>query len=110
MNRGKIKIIEFGMDDDDPSPKDVSGGGGLKIIEFDNEPQESPKRVATAKDVGHIKIIEFDDDRTAKRAPPPERPRRAVGPVKIREFDKEDEPEGRGSIGVGAKIKIVEFD
>jgi hypothetical protein len=110
VSRDKIKIIEFGMEDDGPSPADSAGGAAMRIIEFDNDPQESQTRVATAKDVGHIKIVEFDDDSKTKKAPMPEKPRKPVGPVKIKEFDKEEEAETRGP-GFGApKIKIMEFD
>ena len=40
MNRGKIKIIEFGMDDERPkgSPPGSAGAARMKIVEFDNEP------------------------------------------------------------------------
>jgi len=123
VNRDQIKIVEFGMDDDVPSPSQ-GGSGGLKVIEYDKDREggrdggreDGRRRVATGADVGPIKIIEFDDDLKGGRAPTPaperrdsrERPARTVGPVKIRDFDKEREAEK--SIGGGPKIKIMEFD
>ncbi len=110
MSRDKIKIVEFGVDDDGPSPPAASGDRGMKIIEFDNEPGDGGKRVATAKDVGQIKIIEFDDEPRDKKASPPEPPRQTVGAIKIKEFGKEAEAEAREPSSGERKIKIVEFD
>ncbi len=108
MIRDKIKIIEFGMDDDRPSLTKPTGGGAMKIIEFDNDPDDSRKRVATAGDVGHIKIIEFDDDPNTKKPPVAEKIEKRVGPVKIKEFA--EDLEAREPIGGAPKIKIMEFD
>ena len=110
MSRDNIKIIEFGMEDDSPPSANPAGGREMKIVEFDNDPHDSQARVATAKDVGHIKIIEFDDDPKTEKTPMPEKPRKLVGPVKIKEFDKEEEAEARESSGGAPKIKILEFD
>lgn len=116
MSRDKIKIIEFGMDDGSPPPAET--GGGVKVVEYGDDRGGGRKRVATAADVGRIKIVEFDDDREAGNTPPPERPappapaarpaKRTVGPVKIRDFDKESED--RKTPGGGPRIKIMEFD
>ncbi len=108
MSRDKIKIIEFGMDDDRPSLPNSTGGGAMKIIEIDNDPGDSRKWVATARDIGHIKIVEFDNDPETEKTPVPEKTKKRVGPLKIKEFDKE--PETRESMGGAPKIKIMEFD
>ncbi len=108
MNRDKIKIIEFGKEEESPPQPDSARDATIKIVEFDNDPADSPKRVATAKDIGHIKIIEFDDDPKTKASSAPEQRAARVGPVSIKEFDKDaevDEPTGRPP-----KIKIMEFD
>ena len=108
MSRDNIKIIEFGMDDD-PRPASRSPDSGTrKIIEFDNDREDNRQRFMSGKNVGHIKIIEFDDEPPKKQPKEPEKPKATVGPVKIIEFDKESETlENTGGI---AKIKIIEFD
>ncbi len=108
VSRDKIKIIEFGMDDDRPSLPNATGGGAMKIVELDKDPGDSRKRVATARDIGHIKIVEFDNDPETEKTPVPEETKKRIGPLKIKEFDKE--PETRESIGDAPKIKIMEFD
>ena len=118
MTGDKIKIIEFGMGDDDTSAGGSTGGTrdkGMKIIEFDNARDDERKPVATAVDVGSIKIVEFDDDAgpekaKPKPAPAAERPRSPVGPIKIKEFDKEEEAEARSRGSGSPKMKIMEFD
>lgn len=108
MNRDKIKILEFGLDDDGPSRRRPTGDGAMKIIEFDKTPDDSRKRVATAKDVGHIKIVEFGNEPEPRKIRMSEKIERRVGPMKIKEFDKE--AAARESIAGTPKIKIVEFD
>ena len=113
VNRDKIKIVEFGMDDDAaPSPRS-SGGKDIRIIKFDDDKTDDRQQIATAESIGHIKIIEFEDERgrgSAKAATLPKPPRKALPPVKIKEFDK-DEDNARRTKGAGfSKIKIMEFD
>ncbi len=98
MNRDRIKIVEFDMDDEKSTAPATPG--------------------ATAKDIGPIKIIEFDDDATPAKFREPEvgpeaprkskAPRRTVGPIKIIEFDKEQD--AYETVGGAPKIKIMEFD
>jgi hypothetical protein len=112
VSRDKIKIIEFGMDQDSPSPTGASGSGLVKIKEFGDDRAEARTRAATAKDIGPIKIIEFDDGPQTRKpkpqAAPPAKAGKRVGPVKIKAFDEEREAEV--SIGGAPKIKIMEFD
>jgi len=117
MNRNDIKIVEFGMDGEE-MPAPTEAGGTIKVVEFDNDREDGPKRVVTAADVGSIKIIEFDDNGKAVASRGPDRrpepateskpSRTAVGPIKIVEFDKDGE--GHETAGGAAKIKILEFD
>lgn len=108
MSRDKIKVIEFGMDDDRRSLPKSTAHGAMKIIEFDNEPDDGGKRVATARDVRDIKIIEFDGDPEVRKSPVPQKTGRRVGPVKIKEFAEDGED--RKTIGGTPNIKILEFD
>ena len=108
MSSDKIKILEFRMDDDGPSLPGPTGDRAMKIIDFDHDSDDSRKRVATAKDVGHIKIVEFGNDPKTGKIRLPEKTDRRVGPVKIKEFNKE--PEAQKSIGRTPKLKIMEFD
>jgi len=103
-----MKILEFGADGDSASPASPDAGKAMKILEFGKDQEDSQKTVATAKDVGHIKIVEFDDDLKAQKVPVADKPRKAVGAVKIKEFDKETEARGPGD--AAPKIKIMEFD
>ncbi len=113
MNRDHIKIVEFGMDDDTPATSTLADSGAIKNNESDNDREAGQQRVATGKAVGHIKIIEFDDDGTKPMPREPEKSKISVGPIKVGpikiiEFDKEqDAPEFDS---VAPKIKILEFD
>ena len=118
MDRGKIKIIEFGKDDESPraSTPEFGGARSMKIVEFDDEPAGG-RRAATKPEPGRIRIVEFDDDRLrtkAERAAPPEWgpsvSRARVGAIKIKEFDDEGQEQPRGGGGTASRIKIVEFD
>ena len=119
MDRGKIKIIEFGKDEEGPRASTPEFGGvrSMKIVEFDNEPARGGGRAVAKPEPGRIRIVEFDDDRsrtTAARAAPPEGgpslSRARVGAIKIKEFDDEGQERPRGSGGTASRIKIVEFD
>ena len=119
MDRGKIKIIEFGKDEESPraSTPEFGGARSMKIVEFDNEPASGGGRAAVKPEPGRIRIVEFDDDRPrtkAERASPPEwgpsTSRARVGAIKIKEFDDEGQERPRGSGGTASRIKIVEFD
>ena len=118
MNRDHIKIVEFDMDGEKSPAPATPGAAAMNIVETDNDQKDHRPRVATAKDIGPIKIIEFDDDAppAKSRAPEagPEAPRksrapgRTVGPIKIIEFDKEQD--AYETVGGAPKIKIMEFD
>ena len=95
MDRGKIKIIEFGKDEERAggAATDSHGAGRMKIVEFDDE-RPRPK---------------------GERAPPPpwgpSASRARIGAIKIKEFDDEGNERPRAGGGAGAaRIKIVEFD
>ena len=119
MDRGKIKIIEFGMDDERPkgSPSSSAGAARMKIVEFDNEPAGGGGRAATRSEPGRIRIVEFDDEKPRARSERPSPPewgpsvsRARVGAIKIKEFDDEGQERARGGAGATSRIKIVEFD
>ena len=119
MDRSKIKIIEFGKDDDRPGAPAVEAGGarGMKIVEFDDEPDRGPRRPSRPREVGRIRIVEFDDDPPARRAPPEldpssgaPAPRTRVGAIKIKEFDEDGRERPGGTGRGGPRIRIVEFD
>ena len=119
MDRGKIKIIEFGKDDENPrAPMSDSGSArSMKIVEFDSEPAGGGRPAVTKPEPGRIRIVEFDDDRPrtrAERAAPPEWgpsvSRARVGAIKIKEFDDEGQERPRGGGETASRIKIVEFD
>ena len=119
MDRGKIKIIEFGKDDENPRAPmaDSRHARGMKIVEFDNEPTGGGRRAGAKPEVGRIRIVEFDDDRPRARAEPasppewgPSASRARVGAIKIKEFDDEGQERPRGGGGAASRIKIVEFD
>jgi len=111
MDRNKIKIIEFGMDDDEGAEANTSSEAReMKIIEFDNDPPEPGNRVASAVDVKNIKIIEFDDDRKTGSTPSPRIRTEPAAAMKIKEFDKDATADAQERAGGRAKIKIVEFD
>ena len=121
MERDKIRIIEFGMDAEDPSRPAPAGGGSsrtrhggadpagsrpgrasaapgapaqMKILEFDGgEAQRGPRREATAPELAHIKIVEFDGGEP--------RPERVSRPAPAR-------ASSRSRVRVGP-IKIREF-
>ncbi len=122
MDRGKIKIIEFGKDDESPRTSGSNAGSArdmkgmkdiergmkrdMKIVEFDHDPPGGGERASTRPEVGRIRpevgrirIVEFDDDRPrtkAERTSPPEwRPSASRARA--------------GAIKIGA-IKIKEFD
>ena len=117
MDRGKMKIIEFGKDEKSPGALPAESGGvrSMKIVEFDSEPSGGGRRTATRPEVGRIRIVEFDDERPRAKgeraSPPPWRPsasRVRVGAIKIKEFDDDGQERPRG--GTASRIKIVEFD
>ena len=119
MDRGKIKIIEFGKDEESPraSTPEFGGARSMKIVEFDSEPAGGDRRAAAKPEPGRIRIVEFDDDRPrtkAERTSPPEWgpsvSRARVGAIKIKEFDDEGQERPRGGGGTASRIKIVEFD
>lgn len=113
MGRDGIKIVEFDGDEDrlpDGRPGEKSG---IRIVEFDNDREDGRRTVATAQDIGRIKIVEFDDDGPAapsrrSEAPEPQRP--AARAIKIRDFGAEAESARQDASGTGPKIKIMEFD
>ena len=119
MERGKIKILEFGKDEESQrtSAGEFGGARSMKIVEFDNEPASGDRRTAAKPEPGRIRIVEFDDDRPrtkAERTSPPEwepsLSRARVGAIKIKEFDDEGQERPRGGGGTASRIKIVEFD
>ena len=119
MDRGKIKIIEFGKDDDSPGAPAAGTGGTrpMKIVEFDDDPGGGTRRPPGPKEVGRIRIVEFDDAPPAasgQRAFTPSdevpTPRPRIGSIKIKEFGEEDKERPRGTGRAGSRIKIMEFD
>ena len=135
MGRDGIKIVEFDRDDDLSRAARPNEKKGIKIIEFDNDRDDSRegsrKTVATARDIGPIKIVEFDDDGpsgpsgASGPSSAPETPRPAARAIKIRDFGEEAEAGRRsgtsnepkfagsniaGSKIAGSKIKVMEFD
>lgn len=111
VSRDKMKILEFGTDEEIPPPPGARDDNAMKIVEFDGAPGEGQQKVATAKDIGQIKILEFGDENKVakpKAAPLADRPRKSVGAVKIKEFGEETEGEEPSS--AESKIKIMEFD
>jgi hypothetical protein len=109
MGRDDIKIIEFDQDDDGAPASRSTTDKGMKIVEFDKDRREEPKAVATARDIGHIKIVEFGDDEPTRRPAQPSAARPVVKPVKIKDFGAEAEDQPRSS-GASPKIKIKAFD
>ena len=108
MNRDKIKIIEFGMDED-TRPSEVSNDPeSMKIVEFGKDREDSRPKVATGKDVRDIKIVEFDNDRSKAAPTISQQPKASVRPVKIVEFDENGEATSNKSGKPG--MKILEFD
>lgn len=118
MDRDKMKIIDFGMDESRPprgtSATGASSGPAMKIVDFDGDSGHDRKhRVNT----GHVKIVEFNDDEpearlenrpaTAEKRPAP---KVRLGPIKIREFGREEETRPRYTKGKAPQIKIMEFD
>ncbi len=116
MGRDGIKIVEFDGDDDRSPAGRPSEKSGMKIVEFDNDRKDGRKTVATAQDIGHIKIVEFDDDpppgssRPSGQSGSPEPPRPAARAIKIRDFGAESEAGRQNETGKGPKIKVMEFD
>jgi len=119
MDRGKIKIIEFGKDEEHAGgvATDSRGAERLKIVEFDDDAPGAAKSGPARPPVGPIRIVEFDDERPrpkGERTPPPWGPsasRARIGAIKIKEFDDEGNERPRAGGGAGAaRIKIVEFD
>lgn len=124
MDRGKIKIIEFGKDDESPrapasharNARDTKARD-MKIVEFDHDPRGGGSRAPPRPEPGRIRIVEFDDDQPrtgAERTSPPERgpsaSRARVGAIKIKEFDDEGKERPRRAGGASSRIRIVEFD
>ena len=120
MKHGKIKIIEFGKDEE-PAGGAATGAraaGRMKIVEFDDDAPGAAQRGPARPPVAAIRIVEFDDERPrpkGERAPPPPRgpsaSRARIGAIKIKEFDDEGNERARGGGHAGtARIKIVEFD
>ncbi len=108
MNRDDIKIVEFGMDDEPRAKSRPAESEAMKIVEFDDAREDHRQKVVTGADVGHIKIVEFDNDPPKAQPKTTENPRAAVGPVKIVEFDEDSE--AIGTAGGAPRIKIMEFD
>ena len=96
----EIKIVEFDRDDELSPAARPNEKKGIKIIEFDNDRDDSReggrKTAATARDLGPIKIVEFDDDRpsggpsgpsgVSEPSSAPETPRPVAKAIKIRGF------------------------
>ncbi len=112
MGRNGIKIIEFDQDDTLPQAERSGSAKGMKIVEFDDDVRDQAKVVATAKDIGHIKIVEFDDAPPVKRSSATNTPKTFIKPIKIRDFGTESEAKSKMQSGSSAeqKIKIMEFD
>ena len=110
MGRDGIKIVEFDQDGDRLRSARSKENKGMKIVEFDNDPAEGAGHVATAQNIGPIKIMEFDDDRPAAK-PSSSGPQRTVAkPIKIRDFGAEEETGRKGGTRKDPNIKIMEFD
>ena len=119
MDRGKIKIIEFGKEDDSLGAPAAGSGGTrpVKIVEFDDDPGGGARRSPGPKEVGRIRIVEFDDGPPAaggQRAFMPSdevpTPRPRIGSIKIKEFGEEGKERPRGAGRGSPRIKIMEFD
>ena len=114
MARDGIRIVEFGEDGEElPAAGTAAGsddGKGMKIVEFDNAPDEGRAAVATAESIGPVKIVEFDDDAPSRPAPPRETPQAAPKAIKIRDFGAEADADRQDGTGAGPKIKVKEFD
>ena len=108
MSRDKIKIVEFGLDDAPPAGSKPDDARAMKILEFDSDDRDERPTVATGKDVGPIKIVEFDDDLSSPQKKANGPPQAARRPINIKEFDQEKER--TVAPGGGPKMKIVEFD
>ncbi len=116
MDRDKIKIVEFGMDDESRPKSRLAESETMKVVEFGDEWEDGRQRPVTGNDVGHIKIVESRGGPPAEShgVPPKAQPKKTgkmkamAGQMKIVEFDQESEE--TGSLGRNSKIKIIEFD
>lgn len=117
MDRGRMKIIEFGKDEAGAGRSAEAGAPGrasgppLKVKEFDHGQPTARPAVAAPPFVGSIKIKEFDkgpaadERRSGGRGPAVPAP----GAIKIVEFGK-DSARKPAAAPRRAGMKIVEFD